>query len=596
MHKLLARQLRRTVGDDPARWTPELAALVQMVNEAYHSHDADRALIERTLDLSSVELTAKHEALVRARDEAESASRSKSSFLANMSHEMRTPLNAIIGYSELLLEEVAELTPEQMVPELQKIRGAGRHLLGLISHVLDLSKIEAGRMDVHIEEVPIAPLVDEVVTLLVGAARDRGDQLRFRCDVAGLTVRADAPKLKQTLLNLAGNAVKFTADGAIQLEARRVTAADGAAVGVVGWDALDPATPAVAISVADTGIGIPPEAVARLFSPFIQADESTSRRFGGTGLGLSLSRHFARMMGGDVTVVSEPGRGSTFTVWVREGEAAGLPVDGLSIAVTDGAAGAAPPLVLAIDDDPNCLALVSRFLGKYGYQVVGRSSGADAVDDAARMQPVCVLLDVMMPDVDGWRVLAALKRDPRTQHIPVVMATMSSERSLGFTLGAAEFLTKPIDWDRLSRILRSYQTGGVQREVLVVDDDPATRELHRRALEREGWIVDEAADGRAALARLATHRPAMVLLDLTMPEMDGFRFLEALRADSALADLPVVVVSGRELTLEEQAFLRAQLVRVLQKGLFDRLSLVREVERATAARAASTRPALESPP
>ncbi len=601
MHKLLERQLRRTVGTDETAWTPEMKKLVALIDEAYATHEADRALIERSLELSSVELSAKNEALVRARDEAESANRSKSSFLANMSHEMRTPLNAIIGYSELLLEEVHELQPSEFVPELEKIRGAGRHLLGLINDVLDLSKIEAGRMDVTLEDVDVRVTTGAVITLLSGSARQRGNTLDLSCDVNVLKVRADAGKLRQALVNLVGNAIKFTSGGRVGIHARRATVAEGRAAGVTGWEELAPEMSCVALEVRDTGIGIAPEVQARLFNPFTQGDGSTARRYGGTGLGLSLSRRFCQMMGGDVTLASTPGAGSTFTVWLRESEEvwAGGAVSPVALNVVPpsarpGASVPAPvraeavdlaPLVMAVDDDPEALDLVGRFLAKHGYRVVGRASGAGCVEEAVRLGPVCILLDVMMPDVDGWRVLSALKRDARTRDIPVVMATMTSERDLGFALGAAEFLTKPLDWERLARILDGYVGRGDHRRVLVVDDDPAARELHRRTLAREGWDVQEAVDGTTALVALRASTPSLVVLDLTMPGMDGFDVLAAMRADPALHDVPVLVVSGRELTPEEQATLREALVPVLQKASYDRAALVREVDRAVQARA-----------
>jgi signal transduction histidine kinase/DNA-binding response OmpR family regulator len=599
MHKLLERQLRRTVGTDESTWTPELKKLVAVVDEAYATHEADRALIERSLELSSVELSAKNEALARARDEAESANRSKSSFLANMSHEMRTPLNAIIGYSELLLEEVHELDPAEFVPDLEKIRGAGRHLLGLINDVLDLSKIEAGRMDVALEDVDVRVTAGAVVTLLSGSARQRGNTLDLACDVNVLKVRADAGKLRQALLNLVGNAIKFTNAGRVGMHARRASVAEGRAAGVSGWDELAPDTRCVAIDVRDTGIGIAPDVQTRLFNPFTQGDGSTARRYGGTGLGLSLSRRFCQMMGGDVTLASTPGVGSTFTVWLCESDEvwaggamssvaisrvpAGARAPGPGTALPGGGGGESTPLVMAVDDDPEALDLVGRFLAKHGYRVVGRASGADCVEEAVRLAPVCILLDVMLPDIDGWRVLSMLKGDARTRDIPVVIATMTSERDLGFALGAAELLTKPLDWERLARILDSYAGKGTHRQVLVVDDDPAARERHRRTLSREGWDVEEAADGATALVALRAVTPALVVLDLTMPGVDGFAVLAAMRADPVLHEVPVLVVSGRELTPEEQAALRAELVTVLQKGTYDRAALVREVERAVQA-------------
>ncbi len=577
MHKLLERQLRRTLGSDPEAWTPEVRDLVAMVDAAYTAQDADRALIERSLDLSSQELSAKNLALARARDEADAANRSKSSFLANMSHEMRTPLNAVIGYSELLLEEAHDLTPEELVPELEKIRGAGKHLLGLINDVLDLSKIEAGRMDVRLESVDVRALADEVVTLLGGAAAKRGNTLALRVEGTPRRARADAGKLKQTLVNLVGNAAKFTEKGRIDIVVRRASPDEARAAGLATWGDA----PAMVVDVRDTGIGIGVEAQAQLFTPFMQADASTSRRYGGTGLGLSLSRRFVQMMGGDITLRSVVGEGSTFSVWLGEIALAERPS-----LVAGEVPDTAPrtPVVLAVDDDPAAISVVTRFLSGHGYEVVGLTSGVNAVSEAARLRPHVVLLDVVMPEMDGWSVLTALKRDPRTVDIPVIMTSMSAEQELGFTLGAAEYLVKPLDWERLATVVRSYGGDVLSGDALVVDDEAAAREIHRRSLSRAGWTVREAADGAAALAAVREKRPAVVVLDLTMPGMDGFAFLEALHAEPSLRDVPVVVVSGRELDARESGFLQQHVARVLQKGSYDRSGLLRAVTRAIAAR------------
>jgi signal transduction histidine kinase/CheY-like chemotaxis protein len=580
MHKLLERQLRRTIGLDSEGWSPVIRAFIEQVDQAYQSHETDRGLLERSLELSSSELTAKNEALVRARDEADSASRSKSSFLANMSHEMRTPLNAIIGYSELLHEEADELSPSELRPELEKIRSAGRHLLGLINDVLDLSKIEAGRMDVTIEAVEVPKLGAEVMTLLTGTAQQKKNRLTFRCDDRLLSARADAGKLRQTLVNLVGNALKFTEQGEVSVVARRSTVSAGVAAGLSAWNELEPETSVVCIEVRDTGIGIAPEMQPRLFSPFTQADAGTSRRFGGTGLGLSLSRRFVQMMGGDVTLHSVLGAGSTFSVWLPCAEPVALPLAPATLLEAERTYANAEdtPTILAIDDDANTLALIDRFLGRLGYRVVGRSSGARCVEDAVELKPACILLDVVMPEVDGWRVLSALQRDPRTAGIPVVMATISNEQSVAFALGAAEFLTKPIDWERLSRIVHRY-AHPAERVALVVDDDPDARDLHRRALERRGWRVQECGDGREALARIASSPPDLVLLDLNLPQIDGFGVLSAIRSQPATRNLPVVVVTGRSLEAAEEAELRSQAAPVLHKGEADRDALLREVDR-----------------
>ena len=441
----------------------------------------------------------------------EVANRHKSEFLASMSHELRTPLNAIIGYSEMLEEEASDLGQEAFVPDLKKINAAGKHLLELINAVLDLSKIEAGRMDLYLETFSVPTLLSEIAAVIQPLADKNGNRVEVRCDPAVGEMRADLTKVRQALFNLLSNACKFTERGTVSLAVRQ-EAGDGG--GVVVFD------------VSDTGIGMTEEQLGRLFQEFSQAEVSTSRRYGGTGLGLALSRRLCRLMGGDVTVTSEPGRGSTFTI--RLPVEVAEPVAEVPTRAADGPAGAS--LVLVIDDDPSVREVMQRFLVKEGFRVATATGGEEGLRLAHDLRPDAITLDVMMPGLDGWAVLAALKGDSATASIPVVMLTMLDDRSLGYALGAADYLTKPIDRERLVAALAPYRR---ELPVLIVDDDPDLRALLRRMLEREGYAVDEADNGRSALERVREHTPGAILLDLMMPEMDGFEFLEELRRDEA---------------------------------------------------------------
>jgi GAF domain-containing protein/CheY-like chemotaxis protein len=484
------------------------------------------------------------------------ANRHKSAFLASMSHELRTPLNAIIGYSEMLQEEAQDLGQEALIPDLGKINAAGKHLLELINAVLDLSKIEAGRMELFLETFPIAPLLKDIVGVIQPLAGKNGNRLEVRCAPDVGEMRADLTKVRQALFNLLSNACKFTEEGTVSLEAARQD----------GW---------ILFSVSDTGIGLTPEQMARLFQEFSQADASTSRRYGGTGLGLSLSRRLCRLMGGDVTAASEAGRGSTFTVRlpveVREsGEVAppGAPP------AAGGDHEARVTTVLVIDDEPAIRDLMQRFLGREGIRAVTAASGEEGLRRARELRPDAITLDVMMPGMDGWTVLTALKADPELAPIPVIMLTIMDERNLGYALGASDYLTKPIDRERLLAVLGRHRR---DLPVLVVEDDADTRELLRRWLEREGHVVLEAGNGRIALDRVGEQRPGLILLDLMMPEMDGFEFLAELRQQPGGRAIPVVVVTAKELTAADHARLNGQVQRILQKGTHTREALLAEL-------------------
>ena len=516
-----------------------------------------------------------------ARDRAEEANRTKSVFLANMSHELRTPLTAIIGYSEILEDDARDLGLKDFLPDLQKIRAAGKHLLGLINSILDLSKVEAGKMELFIERFDIGTLVNEVSSTVMPMVEKRGNVLEIRCPDDVGEIRADQTRTRQVLFNLLSNASKFTERGRVMLEVERQTAE-----GVDGF----------LFRVRDTGIGMTPEQLGRLFKPFAQADASTARNFGGTGLGLALCKRFCQVMGGKIDVVSEYGKGSVFTVWLpAEVESRGpeslnkllesgkirtrVSGDTPSRAIRVSNPEAIPDsskLVLVIDDDLAVHDLLEELLEREGFRVATARTGTEGLDLARKLRPDIITLDVYMPGKDGWEVLAELKADATLAQTPVIMISVSDQRQKGYALGA-DYLSKPIDRQQLTALLTRYRGSEERPMCLVVDDDADLRSVARHQLEDQGWEVHEAENGVAALRRVAEQTPSLILLDLIMPQLDGFGFVAQLRRNPEWRKIPVVVLTAMDLGPEERARLNGGVERVLQKGAYDLEELQEEI-------------------
>lgn len=494
-------------------------------------------------------------ALEQAKDAAVAASRSKSEFLANMSHELRTPLNAIIGYAELLLEDAMDAGNDALTADLKKIRTAGAHLLDLINDVLDISKIEAGRMELYVEPFELDTLLRDVIATIEPNLTARGNRLLTELPPTGLVVRADERKVRQILMNLLSNAAKFTEGGNVTLRARRESGDTG------DWVCFD---------VEDTGIGIPEATLSRLFRPFVQADASTTRRYGGTGLGLALSRRFAELMGGAISVTSVVGKGSTFSVrlpmsvTLRPGNArpSYTPGNGRS--------------VLVIDDDETIHDQLTRTLVKRGFRVAFAARGEEGLSAARELKPDVIVLDVMMPGMDGWSVLTALKVDAATADIPVIMMTMTDQRDVGAALGAVDYFVKPVEPARLVATIRRHLRQPVDpgAPILVVEDDDAIREVMRRSLVGAGYRVVEAKNGMEALGSVARQIPAVIVLDLMMPEMDGFQFLDALRDQPDCAEVPVMIVTAKMLSAKERQRLERSAQGVISKNAHSRADLL----------------------
>ncbi len=484
----------------------------------------------------------------------EQASRHKSQFLASMSHELRTPLNAIIGLTEMMVTNAARFGTEKAAEPLRRVHRAGTHLLGLINQVLDLSKIEAGKLELNPESVNLARLIDEVV----GTARQLAEQNKNRLvvemqDKLGM-LTADPMRLRQILLNLLSNACKFTKQGEVALRVRKV--ADGR-----DW---------IEFAVADTGIGMTAEQQAKLFEEFSQADSSTAQRYGGTGLGLAITRKLTRMMGGDVTVESESGKGSVFTVR--------LPTGGATSASEDTRPHRGR-CVLVIDDDATARELIAEHLKAEGFSVAAAAGGLEGLKLAKDLRPIAITLDVMMPDLDGWSVLAALRQDPELAEIPVIMVTILDEQRRAASLGAAGYLTKPIDRERLRGLMGRFRASARPTRVLLVEDDADQRVRVSGWLEGQQWVVQEAANGREALAQLQTDKPDVILLDLMMPEMDGFAVVAALQKEPNWRDIPVIVITARDLDGKDRERLNSGVQSVLVKEAFRPGELVERIRR-----------------
>jgi signal transduction histidine kinase/CheY-like chemotaxis protein len=484
----------------------------------------------------------------------EVASRHKSEFLASMSHELRTPLNAVIGFSDVLLDRMFGELNDRQAEYIQDIRDSGRHLLELINEILDLSRIEAGRMDLDVGVIDMVPLLNQCLGMVRDRADQHGIEVALEVDATLEPIEGDERKLKQVVLNLLSNAVKFTPDGGAV--AMRATAGEGEVI----------------VAVSDTGPGVAPADRERIFAAFQRGDRAARGDAEGTGLGLTLSRRIVDLHGGRLWLEDAPGGGSRFSFAVPACPSHRAAPDDIA----PGEAAAVD--VLVIEDDRRSADLLRVYLEDAGYSVTTAADGPQGIDAARQRTPSVVLLDLGLPGMSGWEVLAQLKGDQATAGVPVVIVSMLDEHGAGFALGAAEYLVKPVSQDTLLDAIRrcTPAPGGT---VVTIDDDPVALDLAEAALVPAGWSVVRAADGAEGVAAVRRSRPDVVILDLLMPGLDGFAVVERLRSDPDLADVPIIVMSAKDLSRVDRARLEGKVNHLAAKGSLRQSELADLVER-----------------
>jgi signal transduction histidine kinase/DNA-binding response OmpR family regulator len=558
LDEVIPVESRDEIGQLAADFNEMAQALKMNIGEKERFLDELREL-NRTLEERIQQRTAEIEAI---NEQLQEATRHKSEFLANMSHELRTPLNAIIGFSEVLLDRmVGDINPKQE-EYLQDVTSSGRHLLSLINDILDLSKVEAGRMELEQTTFDLPMLLEDVLKLVRERATRHEIQLSLDVDDRLGDLTADERRVKEVLLNLLSNAIKFTPDGGkISISARL----NG------GF---------VSISVNDTGIGIAPEDQDLIFEEFRQVGGEKTRKIEGTGLGLTLAKKFVELHGGSIWVQSEPGRGSTFTFKLP---VIAPPEKKHEMAVITPVIESDSQLVLVIEDDRISANLLSILLQETGFRVVMAQDGEEGLSKARALQPASIILDIMLPKVDGWEFLARIKADPETQNIPVIIVSVVDQPGKGFALGAADYLIKPVSREKLTAALRSVRIPtrlrGSAAKVLAIDDDAMTLELIRATLEAEGYRVLRAAGGEEGVAVAKAELPALIILDLLMPDVDGFGVVDQLRDDSATREIPIVILTNMNLTPREKEQLNGRISYMARKGDFNRTTFVGLVNR-----------------
>ena len=561
----------------------EGAALYELIyDQNVHLEDTVR-LRTRDLEMKTIVLRDEivnrklaEESLIIARDQAEAATRAKSEFLANMSHEIRTPLNAILGFGEILQYECSKINREDLVKDLNSIESAGRHLLSLINDILDISRIQAEKMEIHLEEVSVRELVQGAMDTVRFQAKKNNNKLNADF-ISPLpeTIYTDLVRAKQVLINLVGNACKFTHEGDIEVSVSQIE---------------DMGRQYISIKVADDGIGIDSSKIDSLFKEFVQADSSTTRKYGGTGLGLPISRRLCELLGGSISVVSEKGKGSTFTVLLPiesiegEGSAKEEQVDHysgsdfekneLSRKVHQATGLKFSDVIVAFEDDPVARDLMRRLMELEGLQVEIADDLQEGIELISKLKPIAITVELHGKNMNGWNILKELKKDPSIADLPIIVISELDDVEQAMSKGADKYFKKPVDWDGLFSFLKPFRTFNKKSEVLIVEDDEVSRETLRRILNRDGWGVLEACNGAEALNSIDRKKPNLILIDLLLPEIDGFDLIDKIRSMNGLEETPILILSEKELTDGEKKILNNKVNGILKKGSYTKGELL----------------------
>ena len=500
-----------------------------------------------------------------AKEKAESAAQAKSEFLANMSHELRTPLNAIIGFCEILIEDATELKQEGVVSDLEKIHTSGIDLLALINDILDLSKIEVKKIDVNISTFELKNLVNSVKTTLGPYAKINRNNIQINLPKKSITVSSDELKIRQILFNLLTNACKNSEDSDINL--------------IIKLEKVKK-TNYIIFKVQDFGVGIPKNKMKEIFEPFNQGNVIDNSKLKGTGLGLTISKTYSELLGGYIHVKSKETIGSTFTSYILQDyyREKNKLTETQIVEVPQKSTLPQKGKILIIDDDINFLDLINRRLSKEGYLVFTANNGQRGIDKAKKLIPDIIILDIVMPDMDGWTVYQKLKKIPLLSQIPVIIVTIGDYEKMAKDFGVVDFLSKPIAWKNLNIILSKYKTNSKNKHILVIDDDSTTRIILRKMLVKDGWRVDEAENGKVAIDQIKKEKPELILLDLLMPVMDGFKFLKVIKTEETFIDIPIIVITSKDLTADDYSFLTANVDKVIQKGDYTRKEIINRID------------------
>jgi signal transduction histidine kinase/DNA-binding response OmpR family regulator len=531
---------------------------------SYGQLDLLHRKVRRAEEETKEALLERNKALETANRNLDQANRTKSTFLANMSHELRTPLNAVIGFSEVLEDQTFGPLNDKQLKYVSNVRNSGKHLLNMINDILDLSKIEAGKLDLRREAFPLGPTIEGIIGIVKVLANKKNIGLTEEIDPSLTDIEADPKHFKQILYNLLSNAVKFTPEGGkVQL----------AAVGKRGNESAERGF--VQISVTDTGIGIAPEDHHLVFSEFQQVEDSYSRQQEGTGLGLALSKKLVELHGGEIWFVSEKGKGSTFsfTIPLEHAPAVGAETAVPGSATTADRDQSSVPtgdLVLVIEDDPRSAELISIYLSQAGYRVAHAADGEEGLRLAGELKPSAITLDIMLPKLDGWQVLKALKENAHTREIPVIMSSMIDEKIMAYDLGAVDYVLKPLERKDLVVKLEALKSAGklqsAPSRVLVIDDHAKTLDLIFAFLEHHGYDVQGTTSGAEGLELMKANPYDAVILDLMMPKMSGFDILDEMKRHPWGARIPVIVYTAKDVTAEEQECLGKRIAALVAKG------------------------------